>query len=174
MKLIFGLGNIGNNFDNTPHNVGFCVLDKLCEKYSGKFGKTKLLGSFAEIIMNNEKVLLLKPQTYMNDSGKCVLKYVIKYKLSLENILVVLDDVDLPAGDIRFRQKGSAGTHNGLRDIVNLLKTEEFKRVRVGVGKPPEKMDLKDFVLSKLSGERKELIESGIGLAVQKIEEIVG
>ena len=118
MKIIFGLGNPEKSFDKTPHNCGFWAVDKLCEKFNGKFSKKKLLGLFAEIFVNNEKVLLVKPQTYMNSSGECVLKYVKKLKIPLENILVISDDIDLPAGQFRFRQKGSAGTHNGLKSIV--------------------------------------------------------
>jgi len=173
MKMIFGLGNFGNEFNETVHNCGFMVVDKLCENFGGKFGKTKQRGIAAEIFINNEKVLLIKPQTYMNDSGECVLKYVKKFKVPLKDILVISDDIDLPAGDIRYREKGSAGTHNGLRNIVALLGTCEFKRIRIGVGKPPENMELFDFVLSKLSGERKTLVMSGIEKACEKIVELI-
>lgn len=173
MKIIFGLGNKDAIFDNTPHNCGFLVVDKLAEKYGAKFKKEKLKGVYAEIILKNEKVLLVKPQTYMNDSGQCVLKYVKKFKLPLSNILVVLDDIDIKEGDIRYRQNGSGGTHNGLKNIVFLLKTTDFPRLRVGVGKPPENIDLKDFVLSKLSGDKKQAIDAGIDKAIAKIEEIL-
>ena len=173
MKMIFGLGNYGNQFNETVHNCGFMVVDKLCENFGGKFGKLKLKGLMAEIFINNEKVLLIKPQTYMNDSGECVVKYIKKFKVPLTDILVVSDDIDLPAGDIRYREKGSAGTHNGLRNIVDLLGSTEFKRLRIGVGKPPENMELFNFVLSKLSGERKDLVMLGIDKACQKIVEII-
>lgn len=173
MKMIFGLGNPEQQFNNTPHNCGFFVVDKLANEYEGTFSKKKMQGVCAEIIMENEKVLLIKPQTYMNNSGECIQKYVKKFKIPLNNILVISDDIDLPAGTIRFRQKGSAGSHNGLKSVVSCLKTTEFPRLRVGVGKPPEHMDLADFVLSKLPPERKELIEGSFEQIKQKITDFV-
>lgn len=173
MKLVFGLGNPEKKFDNTPHNVGFCALDKLSEKLGAKFSKKKLLGLVAETDINGETVLLVKPQTYMNLSGECVFKFVKKFKVPLTNILVMLDDIDLPLGDFRFREKGSGGTHNGLKNIVAMLKTEEFARIRIGVGKPPEHMDLADFVLSKLNKEQLDKIEVGIEDATEKALEFL-
>ena len=173
MKMIFGLGNPELKFDGTPHNCGFFAVEKLASEFGGTFSKKKMQGVCAEIIMENEKVLLIKPQTYMNNSGECVLKYVKKFKVPLSNILVVLDDIDLPAGSIRFRQKGSAGTHNGLKSVVFSLKTTDFPRLRIGVGKPPENVDLVDFVLGKFSPENKELIENSYDEIKQKICEFV-
>lgn len=169
MKMIFGLGNPELKFDGTPHNCGFFAVDKLAEEFGGTFGKKKMQGIMAEIIVENEKVMLIKPQTYMNSSGECILKYVKKFKVPLNNILVISDDIDLPAGTIRFRQKGSAGSHNGLKSVVFSLKSTEFPRLRIGVGKPPEHMDLKDFVLSKLTPENKQLIENSYEEIKQKI-----
>ncbi len=158
-KIIFGLGNPEKAFDSTPHNCGFFAVDKLCSNFGGNFSKKKLNGLFSEIIVNGQKVLLVKPLTYMNNSGECVLKYVKKFKIPLENILVILDDIDLPIGEIRFRQKGSAGTHNGLKSVVACLNSTEFARLRIGVGKPPEHMDLADYVLKKFDDNQKALIE---------------
>ena len=169
MKMIFGLGNPEMQFNNTPHNMGFWVVDKLNEELGGKFGKKKMQGLCSEVIVENEKVLLIKPQTYMNSSGECVLKYVKKFKIPLENILIISDDIDLPCGTIRFREKGSAGTHNGLKSVVFSLKTTDFPRLRIGVGKPPENMDLADFVLSKLDSERKAQINGSFEEIKQKI-----
>ena len=173
MKMIFGLGNPEQQFNWTPHNMGFFVVDKLAEELNAKFSKKKMQGICAETIIENEKVLLIKPQTYMNSSGECVLKYVKKFKIPLESILIISDDIDLPAGTFRFRQKGTAGTHNGLKSVVFSLKTTEFPRLRVGVGKPPEHMELTDFVLSKLDTERKELIERSYEEIKQKIYEFI-
>lgn len=173
MKIIFGLGNPERNFENTPHNVGFAVLDKLCEKLNTTFSKKKLGGLLAEAVINSEKVWLIKPLTYMNQSGECVLKYVKKFKIPLEDILVVVDDIDLPAGDIRFRQNGSGGTHNGLKNIVELLKTTQFPRLRVGVGKPPQYVNLADFVLAKMNFETLEQVQKGEEMAVNKILELL-
>ncbi len=173
MKMIFGLGNPEMQFNNTPHNMGFWVVDKLNEELGGKFGKKKMQGLCSEVIVENEKVLLIKPQTYMNSSGECIIKYVKKFKVPLENILVISDDIDLPAGSVRFREKGSAGTHNGLKSVVFSLKTTEFPRLRIGVGKPPEHMDLADFVLSKLSPETRALIDSSYDEIKQKIYDFI-
>ena len=169
MKMIFGLGNPEMQFKDTPHNMGFWVVDKLNDEIGGKFGKKKMQGLCSETVIENEKVMLIKPQTYMNSSGECVIKYVKKFKIPLENILVISDDIDLPAGSIRFRQKGSAGTHNGLKSVVFSLKTTDFPRLRIGVGKPPEHIELSDFVLSKLSPERKASIDAAYEEIKQKI-----
>ena len=169
MKMIFGLGNPELKYDGTPHNCGFFVIDKLAQEFEGVFAKKKMQGIAAEIFVENEKVLLIKPQTYMNNSGECVAKYVKKFKVPISNILVISDDIDLPAGTIRFRKKGSAGSHNGLKSVVFSLNSTEFPRLRIGVGKPPDYMDLKDFVLSKLDKERKALIENSYEEIKQKI-----
>lgn len=173
MKIIFGLGNPEPKYDNTPHNAGFKTVDKLCEKLGGTFGKKKLNAQICECVCENEKIILAKPQTYMNNSGECVLKFVKKFKIPLKNVLIILDDIDLNAGDIRFRESGSAGTHNGMRNIVSLVKTKDIPRLRVGVGKPPEHFDLADFVLAKMSGELLEKVESGTSLACEKALEFL-
>lgn len=169
MKMIFGLGNPEKKFDGTPHNLGFFVLDKLCEKFGGNFSKKKLLGLVAEIFVEDQKVLLIKPQTYMNNSGECVFKFTKKFKMPLKDILIISDDIDIEPGTCRFRQKGSAGTHNGLKSVISCLNSTEFPRLRIGAGKPPEKMDLTDYVLSKLPESRQKLIEEDLEEIIQKI-----
>ncbi len=167
MKLIFGLGNPEEKFDGTPHNLGFLVVDKLCEKFGGKFGKTKMKGKSAEILIENQKVLLIKPQTYMNSSGECVQKYMQKFKVNPKNVLICFDDIDIDCGDVRFRENGSGGSHNGMKNVV-LHVGENVARLRVGVGKPPENWDLADFVLAKIPPEKKQKIEEGVAIATQK------
>lgn len=167
MKMIFGLGNPEPKFDNTPHNLGFLVVDKLCEKFGGTFGKTKLKGKCAEILIENQKVLLVKPQNYMNSSGECVQKYMQKFKTNPKDVLICFDDIDLDAGNIRFRENGSGGSHNGMKNVV-LCVGQNVARLRVGVGKPPVGWDLANFVLAKILPENKQKIDEGVNLAVQR------
>ena len=173
MKIIFGLGNPESQFNNTPHNTGFATVDKLCSKLGGTFRKKKMDAFISENVVNGENVILAKPTTYMNNSGESVHKFVRKFKIPLENVLIILDDIDLKAGDIRYREVGSAGTHNGLKNIVALLGTQSVPRLRVGVGKPPENTDLADFVLAKMSESEQQLVEKGMDLAVEKALEFI-
>ena len=173
MKIIFGLGNPESQFNNTPHNVGFATVDKLCKELGGTFKKKKMDALISENLVNSEKVILAKPTTYMNNSGESVKKFIKKFKIPLKNVLIILDDIDLKAGNVRFREHGSAGTHNGLRNIVDMLGTQEFARLRVGVDKPDENVDLADFVLTKMSEEKQKLVNQGIDLAIQKALEFI-
>lgn len=154
MLVIVGLGNKGKQYENTYHNLGFMAVDHFAKEHGMSFTKTKYFGEVAEGMVGQNKVTLLKPSTYMNASGKSVGDVVRKLKLPLKNILVVYDDIDLDFGAIRVRAKGSAGTHNGMRDIINVLSSEDFARVRVGSGRPEGRMDLATFVLSKISKDR--------------------
>lgn len=169
MKFIFGLGNCESKFDNTPHNAGFATVDLVANKLGCNFNKKKLDGIIAETVFNGDKIVLIKPQTYMNNSGECVKKFVKKFKIDLKNILIVYDDIDLNLGTIRFRQQGSAGTHNGMRNIVQELQTTEIPRLRIGVGQPPEKMELADFVLSKFNQEQFLIFKQGVELGADEI-----
>ena len=144
MVLIFGLGNPGKEYEKTNHNLGFMAADKLAEFFGVKFNKKGLKAIYGEGRFNNEKVVLVKPQTFMNNSGECVALFKKKFKDA--KIMVLVDDIDLKKGEIRFRERGSAGTHNGLRSIVSYI-GEDFMRVKIGIGKPEG--DLIDFVLSK-------------------------
>lgn len=167
MKTIIGLGNIGEKYTKTRHNIGFIILDWLSEKYDPNSeinwkNYTKLNCFIKEIIINNEKVLLVKPTTFMNLSGICAQKLINYYKIDLKNLLIIFDDIDLAFGEIRFREKGSAGTHNGVKSIVNELKTENIKRIKIGIENRKNdlkaKFDLSDFVLAKFNEtELKEL-----------------
>ena len=152
MIVIVGLGNPGKNYENTVHNLGFMALDKFAEKHDLVFSKNKYSGKVAEGNLKGEKVILLKPETYMNLSGKSVIEIMNMHKLETSQILVISDDIDLPFGAIRVRGQGSAGTHNGLRDIVGRI-GQNFPRVRIGAGRP-EVGDLATYVLSKISQDK--------------------
>ena len=152
MIVIVGLGNPGKNYENTVHNLGFMALDKFAEKHDLVFSKNKYSGKIAEGNLKGEKVILLKPETYMNLSGKSVIEIMNMHKLETSQILVISDDIDLPFGAIRVRGQGSAGTHNGLRDIVGRI-GQNFPRVRIGAGRP-EVGDLATYVLSKISQDK--------------------
>lgn len=158
MIAIVGLGNPGKNYERTVHNLGFMAIDKFAEENGFSFSKNKYSGKVAEGMINGEKVVLLKPETFMNLSGKSVLELMNMLKLETKEILVISDDIDLPFGAIRVRAQGSAGTHNGLRDIVGRI-GGEFPRVRIGAGRP-EVGDLASFVLSKIPDEKMEQLQS--------------
>ncbi|MCL1988322.1 MAG: aminoacyl-tRNA hydrolase [Firmicutes bacterium] len=149
--IIAGLGNPEERYKGTRHNVGFETIDKLAYDYNIKVNKAKhkgLLG-FGEI--SNKKIALLKPLTYMNSSGECIKAVLNFYKTA--NLIVICDEVNLPLGNIRVRERGSAGGQNGMKNIINLLGTEEFTRIRIGVGPKPERWDLVDFVLARFKPE---------------------
>ena len=149
MKIIIGLGNIGKEYDNTNHNAGFMVLDKVLTELKLTKSKDMCNGKVFETNIAGEKVYFVKPTTYMNNSGICVASIISKFKCAVADVLVVVDDIDLEPGHVRIRTKGSAGTHNGLRSIVEYCGTE-FARVRVGCGKPHPNQRLVDFVLAKV------------------------
>ena len=152
MNIIIGLGNIGKEYKNTRHNVGFMFIDYYAEKNGNETFKKRDNYYYLETIFKGEKTVLIKPTTYMNLSGEAVVKVLKWYKATLEDLTIIYDDIDLPFGKIRYREDGSPGTHNGMRNIVNVLKTEEIKRIKVGI-ENRENMDIQlvDYVLSKFS-----------------------
>lgn len=168
MKLIVGLGNPDRIYEKTYHNVGFMVLDKLKEKLKEDFIKSGYDAKYFKTIIGGDTVFVAKPQTYMNLSGQSVLKFCKQFKIEPKDVIVVCDDIDLPLGETRFRLNGSGGTHNGLRNIVDCLKSTDFKRVKVGIGRNPN-MDLKDFVLSKIDSNAMEVLDKAYDVAVEKI-----
>jgi peptidyl-tRNA hydrolase, PTH1 family len=170
MKLIVGLGNIGDEYNFTRHNVGFMFVDKLAEKYGIEFNKQKCKAFIGEGKIGNEKVILAKPTTYMNLSGESVQALVNFWKIDLKDIIIVYDDIDLPKGKIRFREVGSAGTHNGMRNIVSMLNSENIPRLRIGTDKPNNNENLADYVLGKLKGEELDTISSAINEGIVLIE----
>ena len=167
MFIIVGLGNIGPTYSNTFHNIGFMVADKLANKLSIDFSKEKYKAVIGEGRHNGQSVLIAKPTTYMNNSGESVLLLKKKYKDA--RIIIVVDDIDLEKGKVRYREHGSSGTHNGLRSIVSYI-GEEFERIKVGVGRD-KNMDLADYVLSKIKSEDWEVINNSVDKAVEMILE---
>lgn len=149
MYLVVGLGNYEKKYENTYHNMGFMVVDNLASKLGVAFNKTKCNAKIAETVIDGEKVIIAKPLTYMNNSGTSVVEFVRKLKIPLSNIVIAYDDIDLEKGMLRFKKEGSAGTHNGMRDIVEKLNSTNFARVRVGIGKPSG-IPLFDYVLSRV------------------------
>ena len=170
MKLIVGLGNIGKEYDETRHNAGFMTIDHFAEKHNFEFNKQKFDAMIADGIVNGEKVILAKPTTYMNESGRSVRQIVDFYKLSPEDVLIVHDDMDLATGRHRLRQKGSAGGHNGIKSIIAHLGTEKFKRLRIGIDHP-EKQKVVDWVLTRFSLDQPAEFDVGMNEAVDAIDD---
>ena len=150
MKLIVGLGNIGKEYADTNHNAGFMVIDRVAEMLGESIKKTGCDSDYAEFNKNGEKIILAKPRTYMNESGRAVKSFMKKYGFEISDVLVINDDIDLEPGFVRIRKSGSAGTHNGLKSIIRETGSGEFNRVRVGIGSKQEHQDLANFVLGKM------------------------
>lgn len=163
MKIIVGLGNPGKEYENTGHNIGFKTVDQLAEDFSINFSKKGYKAVYGEGKVDGEKIILVKPQTYMNYSGECLI--MLKSKFKDAEFLVIVDDIDTQMGCIKYKQHGSGGTHNGLRDIVRLI-GEDFERLKLGIGKPQG--DLKDFVLHKMD---KALQEELVEKACERVKE---
>jgi len=169
MKCIIGLGNIGKEYENTRHNSGFIVLDNISKKYDIKTDKKKKKCIYGEGLINGKKVSLVKPTTFMNLSGEAIVEIMNWYKITPNDILVIYDDVDIKLGDVRYKEKGSSGTHNGMRNIIANLKTEEFARIRVGMENRGDKpIPLIDYVLQKYSKDELEKINSEIMPVVEE------
>lgn len=159
--VIVGLGNPGREYEDTRHNVGFRAIDCISESYGINVNRLKHKALIGEGSIGDKKVVLAKPQTFMNSSGESVREIINWYKIPFSNCVLIYDDVDIDLGKIRVRAKGSAGTHNGMRSVVYQIQSDEFPRVRIGIGKPPERMDIVDFVLGRfLEGEKKIIGES--------------
>jgi PTH1 family peptidyl-tRNA hydrolase len=166
-KIIVGLGNPGSRYAGTRHNVGFAVIDSLAASpHVGRF-QARFQAQVAERMEGNDKVLLVKPETFMNLSGRCVRQIMDYYQLPLADLLVVCDDINLPLGKLRVRKKGTHGGHNGLRDIQNHLGTTEYARLRIGVDAPGE--DAIDHVLGRFRPGERAVIEDAVSLAVQAV-----
>jgi PTH1 family peptidyl-tRNA hydrolase len=173
MYVIVGLGNPGDRYAGTKHNIGFITIDYLAEQCGIKMNKTKHKAILGEGTIGGEKVLLVKPQTFMNLSGQSVMDIVNFYKVPSQNLIVIYDDIDLPVGKVRIRPSGSSGTHNGMRNIIYLINNQEFPRIRIGVGKQPDYMDLADYVMTKFNGEERPLMEEAVKRSAMAVEEIV-
>lgn len=173
MILVVGLGNPGNQYENTRHNVGFLTVDILAKKLNISVKKLKFKSLYGETRLNTEKLILIKPQTFMNNSGASVREWVNFYKVPPENLIVIQDDIDIPFATLRLRQKGSAGTHNGMKSIIYQIQKDNFPRVKIGVGQKNGQMDLADFVLSGFVKEEQKTIEEAILLAADAVLDIV-
>ena len=169
--LLVGLGNPGTQYENTRHNVGFLVADELAERQNAPIQRLKFKALTNLLTISGEKVLVMKPVTYMNLSGEAVRQAVDFYKIPPERVLVVSDDTALAVGRLRIRKGGSAGGHNGLKTIIQHLGTDQFPRVRVGVGeKPHPDYDMADWVLGKFQGEDKKVIDGAVKRAADAVE----
>lgn len=170
MYLIAGLGNPDKKYEHTRHNVGFDVIDELAEKYNISISEKKHKALLGKGVIEGQKVVLAKPQTYMNLSGESIAELVHYYKIDPETeMIVIYDDISFAPGNLRIRQSGSAGGHNGIKNIIKCLGTQEFMRIKVGVGEKPKNWDLANFVLGHFSKEERENLEDAIGRAMEAV-----
>jgi len=160
IKLVLGLGNPGERYKNTRHNVGFMVIDKILEDYKSVKMEEECLSHVYRIKILGRSVMLAKPQTYMNNSGLAVFNFMEEYDIKPSEMLVIYDDLDLPLGITRLRLKGSSGGHKGMESIIREIKTEEFPRLRIGIGRPKDKKDVTQYVLSPFTPEEETLLKA--------------
>lgn len=173
MKLIVGLGNPGDEYARTRHNVGFMVADAFAEAHQITLNQTKFKAIIGKGVVGSEEVIIAKPQTYMNRSGESVSSLLSFFKLNPSDCIIICDDLELPTGKIRVREKGGHGGHNGLRSIIELTGSQEFVRVRIGIGRPAHQSQVSDYVLNPFSRDEKPLIEDAIERASRAVEAIV-
>lgn len=172
--LIAGLGNPGLEYEKTRHNAGFMAADKIAEKHGTAFNKHKFKAVYGEFYLGKKRVFLMKPQTYMNASGAAVAEISKFYKIPTENIIIMFDDISLNVGKLRIRRNGTHGGHNGIKDIIELLGTNEIKRIKIGVGERPNReYDLKDWVLGKIPAEQQKELDTALLNAACAAEEII-
>jgi PTH1 family peptidyl-tRNA hydrolase len=174
MYIIAGLGNPESKYDKTRHNIGFRLIDELAVRNGITFSDRKHNGLVGKGIISGEKVILLKPLTYMNLSGECVGPAADYYKVEPENVIILFDDISLDVGRIRIRKKGSAGGHNGIKSIIAHLGSENFLRLKFGVGDKPKEMDLADYVLGRFSSQDEATVSEGIKRACEAVECMIG
>lgn len=168
MKIVVGLGNPGKEYENTKHNVGFLTIDILAEKLNVKVNKIKFKALIGETRIANEKVILVKPQTYMNLSGQTVSEIANFYKIDAQDLIVIYDDIDIPIGTLRIRKNGSAGTHNGMRSIIGEYANDNFPRIRIGIG-GERKGDLANYVISGFKKDDIKTVENTIENAAEAV-----
>jgi len=166
MKLIVGLGNPGKEYEKTRHNAGFMAIDKLAEMIDVSFTQKQFNALIGTAMIKGEKIMLMKPETYMNLSGEAVSSAVRYYKIDTQDILVLHDDLDLPVGKIRIRYQGSSGGQKGLKNIIDLLGTQDIKRIRIGIGKDPI-IPIVDYVLGKIPKEQEETFNESLDKAAK-------
>ena len=173
MYLIVGLGNPEDKYSNTRHNMGFDVINQLSKACNIKVSKSKFDAIYGMGEINSKKVILVKPQTYMNLSGESIIKFKKSYNISNKNIIIIYDDIDLKLGDIRLKAKGSAGSHNGMKSVIENLNTEDFIRIRVGIGSPENKEDMINYVIGQIPKKEREILNESILKAKNSIIEIL-
>ena len=173
MKLIVGLGNPEKDYAKTRHNMGFNVINKLADKYNIDVTKEKFKGLYGIGNIENEKVILLKPQTFMNLSGESIIECINFYKIPFNDIIIIYDDIDTEPGNIRIRKKGTAGTHNGMKSVIEHIHTTEFDRIRVGIGHPKDNQDMISYVIGYVPKEEQEILEKGVDKAFEATIEII-
>ncbi len=173
MELIVGLGNPEADYSKTRHNMGFNVINELAQKYNIEVNKKKFDSLYGEGSIEGKKVILLKPQTYMNLSGDAIIQVVRFYKIPIENIYVIYDDMDINPGQIKIRKKGGAGSHNGMKSVVSNLQTEEFARIRVGIGTPQNKQEAISYVIGAIPEEEIKTLNEGVKQATEAMISIL-
>ena len=172
--LVVGLGNPGKKYENTRHNTGFRVMDALCKEHSVSCDRSRFQALTGEAVLGGKRVLLVKPQTFMNLSGAAVHEAASFYKIPPERILVIFDDISLPVGSLRIRAKGSAGGQNGVKDIIAQLGSQDFPRIKVGIGaKPHPEYDLADWVLSNVTPDEQEAMNDAVHRAALAVSELI-
>lgn len=173
MFFIIGLGNPGTRFNSSKHNIGFEVVERLAYDYNIKVDKKKHHAFVGKGVIKGEKVILMKPQTYMNDSGRAIADVLSFYKEGSDTVVVIYDDTTLEIGRLRIRERGSAGGHNGIKSIINHLGTQEFDRVKVGVGEKPPGWDLADYVLSRFDDKEMKVMKDAVKMSADAVVTII-
>lgn len=173
MYLIVGLGNPEADYGSTRHNMGFQVINQLAKEYEVNICKKKFNSEYENAIIEGEKVILIKPQTFMNASGEAIVQFVNFYKIELDKVIIIYDDMDIETGKIRIRKNGSPGSHNGMKSVVHFLNSENFPRIRVGIGKPKEEENIIEYVIGAIPEEEKKTLEKGIENAKNAVIELL-
>ena len=173
MYLIVGLGNPEEEYARTRHNMGFDTINKLVEKYDIKVNKKKFNSLYGTGTIEGEKVILVKPQTYMNLSGVAIREWMHFYQLKASDLIVIYDDLDVEPGSIKIRKKGGPGTHNGMKSVINEIQTEDFCRIRIGIGTPTHQNDLLNYLLTRIPDEEYKVLEPAIENASKAITELI-
>lgn len=173
MHLIVGLGNPEEEYARTRHNMGFDTINKIAKNNNIEINKNKFNSLYGTGTIDGEKVVLLKPQTYMNLSGNAVRDFMNFYKIKENELIVIFDDLDIEPGVIKIRKKGSSGTHNGMKSVVHEIQTENFARIRIGIGNPKYKNDLLNYILTRIPDEEYKILESATDNAAKAVNEII-
>ncbi len=173
MYLIVGLGNPEEDYSGTRHNMGFDTVNKLAKQFNIEIIKKKFKGIYGTGIIENKKVIILKPQTYMNLSGESIKEIMNFYKIKEESLIVIYDDMDIKLGTVKIRKTGGAGTHNGMKSVIQNIGTKNFTKVRVGIGTPKDKSDLINYVIGYVPEEEKEILDKSTTIAKDAIIEII-